>query len=261
MRITNDFLHSLMLKFISKTFLRKRETVKGSWNYEKTVTISFDCDYAQDMITCAKIMKTLNLYDIKASFALTGKLVKEFPAVVESIIANEHEIINHTYNHYPEFRSLSSDKKLQEISSFQNLIKDNFGSKIMGFRAPHLRQGKQKDLFEILKKLCLFDSSLIGYGVQKLDDVLEIPLTAFPEFKNLPFCTYHHFRMPLLSASQNSFMNRWKRLLTQQDFINVYLDPIDFASSNRLLTDLIKVALAYDFTFCKLKDISRRLNS
>lgn len=259
MRITNDYLHTAMLKTISRTFVRKREVLNGTWENEKTLVFSFDCDYDRDMKSCIKILEILKTKGVHASFALIGKLVKEFPKIVDSISVDGHEIINHTYTHYPEFRKLSSPKKLEEIVLFQNLMKDDFGVSVKGFRAPHLRQRKGTDLFTILKHLSLFDSSLIGYGVQKVEGVTEIPLTPFPDVKNMAFCTYHHFRMPLFSASQNAFIKRWKGLLSQQNLINIYLDPVDFVGSDQLLHVLINLAVDYDFNFSTLQEVSKRL--
>lgn len=257
MRITNDHLHSAMLKIISRTFYRRREIINGVWKNEKSTVLSFDCDYDRDMKACLKILKILKTKDVLASFALTGKLVQEFPEVVESILSDSHEIINHTYTHYAEFRKLPPSKKLEEIILFQDLMKDAYGFTVKGFRAPHLRQSGKTDLFDILKRLSLFDSSLIGYGVQDVEGVIEIPLTPFPDIKNMPFCTYHHFRMPLISASQHSFIERWKILLARNNFINVYLDPIDCVSSNTLLSDLITLAFHHEFSFKRLGDISK----
>jgi len=259
LRITNDHLHSAMLKTISRTLYRRREIINGAWKNGKNTVFSFDCDYDRDMKACLKILKILKTKGVLASFALTGKLVQEFPEVVESILSDSHEIINHTYTHYAEFRKLPPSKKLEEIILFQDLMKDAYGVTVKGFRAPHLRQRGKTDLFDILKRLSLFDSSLIGYGVQDVEGVIEIPLTPFPDIKNMPFCTYHHFRMPLISASQQSFIERWKILLARHNFINIYLDPIDFASSDQLLYDLINLAFDYGFNFRTLQDVSKRL--
>jgi len=138
---------------------------------------------------------------------------------------------------------------------FQDLMKDVFGIIVKGFRAPHLLLHKQKDLFTVLTRLYLFDSSLIGYGVQEVEGVIEIPLTPFPDVENIPFCTYHHFRMPLISSSQQFFIKRWKMLLSLHKFINVYLDPRDLAPSDQLLSDLIHIALNHNFCFSTLQDV------
>jgi len=259
MRIVNDHLHCALLKIISGTLFRRREVLNGVWNNKKTLVISFDCDYGQDMLSYEKILSILGKEGVLASFALTGMLAQEFPKVVDSILHDGHEVINHTYTHPPNFRELPISKKFEEVSLFQDLMKDVFGIIVKGFRAPHLLWHKQKDLFNVLTCLSLFDSSLIGYGVQEVEGVIEIPLTPFPDVKNLPFCTYHHFRMPLISSSQHSFMKRWKMLLSQQNFINIYLDPIDFAVSDQLLNDLISLAFEYDFSFSTLQDVSKRL--
>ena len=87
-----DLLHSIIINTASQMFLRRRDILEGVWNKDKSVAISFDCDYDSDLIACRHLLPLLNEERTPCSFAISGFLVKRFPNFIP-IIANRTKSI------------------------------------------------------------------------------------------------------------------------------------------------------------------------
>ena len=61
------------------------------------------------------MLATLRARSVKLTFFLTGKWIKENPELTRQIIADGHEIANHTFNH-PDLRNLSDEAIRQELA-------------------------------------------------------------------------------------------------------------------------------------------------
>lgn len=257
MRIKNDVLHSLFIKLISSMVLWRREILHGRWNEIKCISLSFDCDYREDIEACSSLLEMLQSKDILASFAISGRLAIDFPETIEEIIKNGHEVLNHTFSHPSNFRKLSYTHIKQEVKGFQDLIVRKHNYLPRGFRSPHGLRRRKIELLRVLKEENMYDSSLIGYGVLNLDGVFEIPITPCPEHPLMAFDTYHHFRFPLFSSSEIKVLKLWTKLIQGCNFINVFLDPIDLVSESRLylLKEIIKKARENGFIFQQMVKI------
>ena len=62
------------------------------------------------------VLQTLKRFDAKATFFCVGENVRKHPAIFQKIIANGHQIGNHTYNHLVGW-------KTQNRSYFENINK------------------------------------------------------------------------------------------------------------------------------------------
>jgi peptidoglycan/xylan/chitin deacetylase (PgdA/CDA1 family) len=257
MKIENDYLHSLFAGVMSSTLLRQRDVFQGNWTGDKCVCLSFDCDYKDDMMACAPIIDLLVAEGISASFAIPGHLVKEFPTIINNILEHDQEILNHTLSHPPNFRNLSIDVIRPEIEDFQELMAKTYNYLPKGFRCPHGLRKTNYSLFDVLKANKMYDSSLLGYTTTNVAGVLEIPLTPCPEHPLMAFDSYHHFRFPLISASEKKMLRLWGMLLDKHSLINIFLDPIDFCTKSRLelLDHMIKKAIQLDFTFMRMDNL------
>jgi hypothetical protein len=107
----------------------------------------------------------------------------------------------------------------------------------------------------------MYDSSLLGYGIANVDGVWEIPLTPCPEHPLMAFDTYHHFRFPVFISSEKKVLSLWKLLLQKNDFINIFLDPIDLTTGARmhLLKEMIERARDFDFIFIQMGRLYEKL--
>jgi peptidoglycan/xylan/chitin deacetylase (PgdA/CDA1 family) len=214
------------------------------------------------MEACKSLIELLHAEGIPASFAIPGHLVAAFPDLVEELIRNGHEILNHTFSHPPDFRSINSNYMRLEVEEFQEFMKKTYNYVPKGFRSPHGLRKPTARLFEILKENGVYDSSLLGYGIVNIYGVWEIPLTPCPEHPLMAFDTYHHFRFPLFTSSEKKVLSLWKLLLQKNGFINIFLDPIDLTAGTRLrlLKEMVERARNFGFTFIQMGRLYEELN-
>lgn len=70
------------------------------------------------------ILSLLNQYDAKATFFLLGQKIKQYPELVNQLIADNHQIANHSMHHQDNL-TLPLAKFKDDVASCQNLI-NNF---------------------------------------------------------------------------------------------------------------------------------------
>jgi len=257
-QITSDFLHKYLLKTILPLALSDRFVVNGRWSGKGTVCISFDCDVEDDMKRIPLLLNLLNDMSVSCSFALIGKLAQDHPSTVREIIGKGQEVINHTFSHPEDFRSMGYETMKREVESFQRLMIDEFHYKPKGFRAPHLMRKYDRGLFDILRENELYDTSYIGRGAEMIDGLIELPLSSCPEHPQVCFDYWHHFHYPIAKCSVKKFLNLWSTLFERERFVNVYLDP--HLISNEFLRELIR-RVPDDFSYFCVKDIACLVNT
>jgi len=74
---------------------------------EREVALTFDA--GSDAGRTATILDLLADYGVRATFALTGEWVEQNPELARRIVAEGHEVMNHSYDH-PSFTGVSSDE-------------------------------------------------------------------------------------------------------------------------------------------------------
>jgi peptidoglycan/xylan/chitin deacetylase (PgdA/CDA1 family) len=67
------------------------------------------------------LLDLLNDYGIPATFFLVGGMAEKFPHIVRRIVAEGHEVGNHTWTH-PNLRRISRERKLEEIVRTNELL-------------------------------------------------------------------------------------------------------------------------------------------
>jgi len=85
------------------------------------------------------IPRMLDLFDefnIKATFFVIGEDALTHKKTIKRIHDNGHEIANHTFNHYQQFRDLDKRTMSYEITECSKVLEDITGEKVVGFRAP-----------------------------------------------------------------------------------------------------------------------------
>jgi peptidoglycan/xylan/chitin deacetylase (PgdA/CDA1 family) len=263
MRIRNDYLHSWFVGAVSLFLSGRRDTIEGDWNGEKCICLSFDCDFQEDMNACTRLVDFLASSEIAASFAIPWFLAEAFPAVIENILEDGQEIVNHTLTHTSNFRNLAIDHIRREIENYQGLMRETYHYLPKGFRCPHGMRQRNDALFEILKKNKMYDSSLVGQAVTNINGVWEISITSCPEHPSMAYDTYHHFRFPLFSSSEQKMLKLWNLLLQETTFINVFFDPLDLVSPARqsMFKNMIDSAEEQGFAFLQMQQIYDMINS
>jgi peptidoglycan/xylan/chitin deacetylase (PgdA/CDA1 family) len=250
--IRNNHSHKFLLKAVFPLLLHDRFLIAGQEVGRAVVCISFDCESNDDMNRVPSLLATLDENKVTTSFAVRGDLAREHPQIIKDILKSNHEIVNHSFSHPPNFRSLGADQMRSEIESFQQHMTDNFHYKPVGFRAPHLMRRYNSDFFRILADNQLYDSSHVGMGIAQIDGVPEIPLTSCPDHTLVCFDYWHHFEIPLLRASLDGFLRVWERLFRTTRLVNVYLDP-KFAS-DVIIGEMVK-RVPKEYAFLRMQDI------
>ncbi len=97
------------------------------------IAITFDCAWgAEDM---ESILATLQKHNCKATFFVLGTWAEQNPDIMKRIVADGHEIGNHSYNH-THYTAMSQNEMLSDIDKCSKAIKDASGISPILFRAP-----------------------------------------------------------------------------------------------------------------------------
>lgn len=109
------------------------EVVSGPTDRGKRIALTFD-DGPNPIFTPI-ILAELAKYDVHSTFFLVGKQVKKYPELALAILANGHELANHSYNH-PNLTKLSRDEVISEVLLDRTMIKSVTGRDTYLFRPP-----------------------------------------------------------------------------------------------------------------------------
>jgi len=100
---------------------------------KKIIALTFDVVWSDEYTR--DILKTLDRYDLKATFFVTGKWMEKYPEMTEEILKSGHEIGNHSYSH-AHMKELDEEEIEKEIMKADNLLKENFDYRALFFRPP-----------------------------------------------------------------------------------------------------------------------------
>lgn len=109
-----------------------RVVVAGSRPEE--VALTFD-DGPNDDVT-ERVLEVLARHEVRASFFLIGRYVRQRPAIVRAVAAAGHLIGNHTMTH-PWLAWQSAARVRAELAECNAAIEDAIGVPVRYFRAPH----------------------------------------------------------------------------------------------------------------------------
>jgi cellulose synthase/poly-beta-1,6-N-acetylglucosamine synthase-like glycosyltransferase/peptidoglycan/xylan/chitin deacetylase (PgdA/CDA1 family)/spore germination protein YaaH len=101
---------------------------------EHAVTLTFDD--GPDPTWTPKILDVLKKYNIKASFFILGTQAEQYPGLVRRIVAEGHEIGNHSYTH-PNLSETSPSQIRVELNATQWLLESITGRSTTLFRPPY----------------------------------------------------------------------------------------------------------------------------
>ena len=104
------------------------ETVWRIHKRDHTVYLTFDDGPIPEVTPW--VLDTLDRYGIKATFFMVGDNVRKYPDLYERIIAEGHQVGNHTHNHISGFRHTIKEYNY-------NIEKANAYIKSRYFRPPH----------------------------------------------------------------------------------------------------------------------------
>jgi len=157
------------------------KSIFGKYQWETDcgkILLTFDDGPNPD--TTEKILEKLKDNDIKAVFFCVGQNIIKYPELVEKILTDGHTIGNHTMNH-SVVTTLSKSKRVEEISSVSNLMRNNHGYDVKFFRPPHGRFNFRlaKELKQIGLKNVMW--SLLTYDYKNKKDIVKFAITKYLE--------------------------------------------------------------------------------
>jgi peptidoglycan/xylan/chitin deacetylase (PgdA/CDA1 family) len=103
-------------------------------NDPNEIALTFD-DGPNDAVT-ERLLEVLANHNVRASFFLIGRYVRERPQIVRAIAASGHLIGNHSMTH-PWLAWQSYGRIRQELTDCNAVLEDTLGIPVRYFRAPH----------------------------------------------------------------------------------------------------------------------------
>ncbi len=108
-----------------------------------------------------RILRLLKEFALKATFYVPGWTAEQYPGLLESIVADNHEVGAHGYLH-EQLDKISFEQETEIIDRSIEIIQQQVGQRPVGYRSPswQLSSGTP-DL--LVSRDFLYDSSLMGY--------------------------------------------------------------------------------------------------
>ena len=101
---------------------------------EPKIALTFDAAWGND--DTKKIMEILKKHDVKVTFFMTGGWVEAYPDDVKMILAEGHDLGNHSQNH-KNMSQISDSEKENELMSVHDKVKELTGYDMFLFRPPY----------------------------------------------------------------------------------------------------------------------------
>lgn len=101
---------------------------------EPKISISFDAAWGND--DTSKILEVLKKHQVHTTFFMTGGWVESYPDDVKAILADGHDLGNHSENH-KNMSQLSEEEIQSELMTVHNKVKELTGYDMFLFRPPY----------------------------------------------------------------------------------------------------------------------------
>ncbi len=244
---------------LAASFTRRLEAAfedASGWNGRRScVLLSFDVDFPEDVDVLPQIVEQFSSMRGKASFAVVGRWVEDYPDEHRLVSEAGHELLNHSYSH-PElvnvpgrfvsrrddlnerrWETLSLQERATEIAQCQQAVETALGITMAGFRAPHFGNVDPQPLYPILADLGLrYSTSMLAPRGRQLGrpvmegEIVEIPVSTCPQHPLSSLDTWHG-----LYAHGGWHKQDFGQVLAQRirtahasgGITNIYLDPKD----------------------------------
>lgn len=102
---------------------------------EKVLYLTFDCGYEYENIT-SEVLDILGEKGIKTTFFCTMTYLRACPEVVARMIAEGHNVGNHSLSHPDDCAALSREEMVLQALAVENHLRVNFGYSAQYFRFP-----------------------------------------------------------------------------------------------------------------------------
>ncbi len=245
--------------------------------------LSFDCDLEEDMLVTDTVRETLDSLGLKASWAMIGGWMERFPEVIQRLLENGHELVNHTMTHPNnlwlrpgdprKFHQVSSDERQKEITRCHVFVREAFGYEMRGFRAPHF----------CMTDDCYPTLSSLGYGYSSsnliyLDSALgaihglpgrmiEMPLSTSPSRPRQVLESFRLYRAPNGQyRDEHDFYEHFGSIVEMtarwRIVSIVYMDPCDIVRLGQPpFKEYMRLLASADLEVVKMDEIAARLRN
>jgi len=205
------------------------------------------------------ILKLLDKYNTKATFAILGIVAEKYPQLVKDIFDQGHEIASHAYSHKTLYE-LGEKGFEEEIQKSVDLLETITGSKPKGFRAPSFSvNNSTKWAFMTLEKYGFkYDASIFPiktnlYGVPRAPSyiykpsfediakdtvegsIIEFPMSIYKCGINIPITGGFYFRTQPLW-----FIKRFLKKINEKKPAIIYLHPWEMYNGTPKLQHISK---------------------
>ncbi len=133
------------------------EISRGPASGLKRVALTFD-DGPNPLYT-PSILAELKRYGVRATFFVVGKMVQLYPDLTRQMVAEGHEMANHSYTH-PNMTKLAQREIIAEVLRTRSAIKDITGRQTYLFRPP----GGNIDEF-VSRQLRALDYNIVYWNI------------------------------------------------------------------------------------------------
>ena len=129
--------------------------------YPRQIALTYD-DGPNDIAT-ERLLEVLRRYNVRATFFMIGRFVRQRPHIARAVAAAGHLIGNHTMTH-PWLAWQTSARIREELSGCNRALEDTLGTPVHFFRPPHgarrpyvLRTARELGLTPVQWNVTTFD--------------------------------------------------------------------------------------------------------
>ena len=223
--------------------------------YGPYCTVSFDCDFPRDVEVLPEVSRLFRERQYVASFACIGRWVRQFPEEHRCLVADGHELLNHTETHpnlfHPgysyasdpdlstkHFNQISERERRREIELCDATFKEILGYNAKGFRTPHFGHQHVNDVYGVLNDLDYsFSSSVMvadpahcALPYRTEPGVWEFPVSPCPDHPHGLLDSWHAIGKTNPSHNRPGELAGLFRISAERiqrcgGHLNIYLDP------------------------------------
>ncbi|MDD5019546.1 MAG: polysaccharide deacetylase family protein [Candidatus Omnitrophica bacterium] len=128
------FFGAVFIIFFDQAVFVRRGTIYREEVGEKVVALTFDD--GPSPVWTSKILDVLKEADVRATFFMLGEHVEKYPDVARRVVAEGHDIGNHTYDHRVLLTYFNVRKLENEIRRTEGIIQKVTGVTTRYFRPP-----------------------------------------------------------------------------------------------------------------------------
>lgn len=128
------------------------------------MTLSLTFDDGPDPAYTPAILDILKAKNVKATFFIIGANAEAHPGLLQRILAEGHELGNHTFTH-PNLAETAPEADKLEYNATQRLIEALTGRRMILFRPPYLGDAEPVNKDEIIPVQIAQDQGLLTIGV------------------------------------------------------------------------------------------------